>query len=201
MLGLTKSELAVFKKLSTPIKIQDFVDSIPYNLEKTGETYLSPRQVLLQNRAHCIEGALVAATALWLNGEKALVLDLKAEGDDDHVIALYKRNGYWGAISKANHALLRFRDPVYKTIRELVLSYFHEYRNAKNHKKTLRGYSDPFSLKSLGSKWITSEEYLFDLAQAIDDAPHHTLFPKKNLKLIRKIGEIEKRVGKIAEWQ
>ena len=121
MFGLSKKELVVFKKLNTPIKIQNFLDKIPMNWEKRGETYMSPRRALRAQNMHCLEGAVFAATALWLQGEKPLLLDLKANGDDDHVVALYKRNGYWGAISKTNHAALRFRDPVYKTIRELAL--------------------------------------------------------------------------------
>src|SRR3989338_6552129 len=127
MFGLSKKELAIFKKLNTPIKIQDFLDKIPMNWEKKGETYFSPRRALEARKMHCLEGAIFAATALWLQGEKPLLLDLKAKGDDDHVVALYRRNGYWGAISKTNHAALRFRDPVFKTLRELAVSYFHEY--------------------------------------------------------------------------
>lgn len=135
MFDLTKKELVILRRLTTPIKIQNFLDSIPRNHEKQGETYLSPRQVLKQNKAHCFEGALVAALALWLQGERPLLFDLKAEGDDDHVVALYKRNNYWGAISKTNHATLRFRDPVYRNLRELALSYFHEYFETKKDEK------------------------------------------------------------------
>ena len=140
MFGLTKQELKIFKKLNTPIKIQDFLDKIPMNWEKKGETYFSPRRALEARKMHCLEGAIFAATALWLQGEKPLLLDLKAKGDDDHVVALYRRNGYWGAISKTNHAALRFRDPVYKTIRELALSYFHEYFLDRDGKKILDFY-------------------------------------------------------------
>lgn len=142
----------------------------------------------------------MAGVALWLNGEKPLVLDLKAPEDEDHVVALYRRNGCWGAISKTNHAALRFRDPVYKTIRELVLSYFHEYFNNKTSKKSLRSYAEPFNLKKLGTKWITAEEDLHYIAQAIDDLPHLRLFPKKNLKLIRRADAMELRAGKLIEW-
>ena len=151
MFGLNKKELTILKKLTTPIKIQNFLDSIPRNSEKNGETYMSPRQVLTQNKAHCFEGALVAALALWLHNEPPLLLDLKANHiDDDHVLALYRRNNYWGAISKTNHATLRFRDPVYKTLRELALSYFHEYFENDHGKKTLRQYSArPFDLRKV----------------------------------------------------
>lgn len=200
MFNLNKSELNVFRKLSTPIKIQDFLDTLPMNFEKDEETYMSPRRVLREKKAHCLEGALLAATALWLKGEPPLLLDLKAPDDEDHVVALYKRRGCWGAISKTNHAALRFRDPVYQTIRELVLSYFHEYFDNRTHEKTLRGYSLPFNLKKLGTNWIISEEELFDIAQAIDDSPHRRLFPKKNIRLIRRADAMELRAGKLIEW-
>ncbi len=202
MFGLSQSELAVLKKLSTPIKIQDFLDKIPMNWEKRGETYFSPRRALKMRKMHCFEGALVAATALWLQGEKPLLLDLKAKGDDDHVVALYRRNGYWGAISKTNHSVLRFRDPVYKTLRELVLSYFHEYFRNSDGKKILVAYSaKPFDLRSLGNKWVTAEKDLHDIVSAIDFAPHKQIYPKKNRKLIRRADKMERRAGSMIEWK
>lgn len=202
MFGLNKEELSVFRKLTTPIKIQDFLDSLPLNWEKDEETYMSPRLVLREKKAHCLEGALVAALALWLKGEEPLLLDLKAKGDDDHVVALYRRNGYWGAISKTNHATLRFRDPVYRNLRELALSYFHEYFNNSNAKKTLVACSaKPFGLRKLGIDWITTEEGLDYIAQAIDDAPHQIILPKENMCLIRKADSMELRAGKLIEWE
>ena len=144
---LTPAEQAVFKKLDSPNKIQDFLDSLPINFELKGETYMSPRRVLRTKTAHCFEGALVAAAALAYHGKKPLLLDLRTSADDeDHVVTLYRENGYWGAISKTNHPVLRYRDGVYKTPRELVMSYFHEYFMSKNGKKTLREYSNPFDL-------------------------------------------------------
>ena len=198
MLGLSPRELAVLKKLSTPIRIQDFLDTFSINW---GEEYLSPRKVLRLKKMHCLEGALLAALALWIRGEKPLLLDLKVEGDEDHVVALYKRNGYWGAISKTNHASLRFRDPVYRTIRELALSYFHEYFNNKSRKKVLRSYSKPFNLKRLGTKWITAEDDLYFIADAIDRSPHFPIVPKKNKKMIRRADRVELRAGEIVEWK
>src|SRR3989338_8582802 len=164
MFGLSKSELKILKKLATPINIQDFLDKIPMNWEKRGETYMSPRRALQAHKMHCFEGAIFAAAALWLQGEKPLLLDLKAKGDDDHVVALYKCNGYWGAISKTNHSVLRFRDPVFKTLRELAVSYFHEY--ARNDgKKVLESYSArPFDLRKLGDKWVTATKDLHAVA-------------------------------------
>lgn len=202
MFGLSNAELKILKKLSTPIKIQDFLDKVPMNWEKRGETYFSPRRALKMKKMHCLEGALVAAVALWLRGEKPLLLDLKVKGDDDHVVALYRRNGYWGAISKTNHVALRFRDPVYKTLRELALSYFHEYFRNSDGKKILISYSaKPFNLKSLGAKWVIDEKDLHYVAEAIDFAPHKQICPKKNHKLIRPADIMERRAGKIIEWK
>lgn len=201
MLGLSQSELKVFKRLSTPIKIQDFLDSLPINWEKKGDTYMSPRRVLSEKKAHCLEGALFAAAALWVHGEDPLVVDLKAVGDIDHVIAVYKRNGYWGAISKTNHSTLRFRDPVHKTIRELALSYFHEYFNDTTGKKALRSFSNPVDLRKIGTQWITRDDDLHDVALLIDSARHISIFPKKNLKFIRKADGMERKAGKLIEWK
>jgi len=202
MLGFSKSEIKILKKLSTPIKIQNYLDKIPMNWEKRGETYFSPRRALKEKKMHCLEGALVAAAALWLRGEKPLLLDLKTKGDVDHVVALYRRNGYWGAISKTNHAALRFRDPVYKTLRELALSYFHEYFRDKDGKKTLVSYSSkPFDLRAHGIEWVTTEKDLQHIVDAIDNAPHKQIYPKKNRALIRPADVMERRAGKIIEWK
>jgi len=200
--GLAPAELRVLRKLSTPIKIQNFLDATPLNWEKRGETYMSPRRVLREHKMHCLEGALLAATALWLQGEPPLLLDLRADGDDDHVVALYKRNGYWGAISKTNHASVRFRDPIYKTLRELALSYFHEYFVNDTGKKVLREYSArPFNLKKRGTTWITAEEDLYDIVNALDSAKHLSLIPKQNKRLIRPADAMERQAGALIEWQ
>ncbi len=202
MFGLTKKELTLLKKLNTPIKIQNFLDKMPINFEKDGETYMSPRRALKENKAHCFEGALIACLALWVNGEEPLMLDLKAVPSDiDHVVALYKKNGYFGAISKTNHAALRFRDPVYKTVRELAVSYFHEYFVNETGKKTLRSFAGPINLKKYGESWVTSTENLNALVEKIDNLKHTEIFPKENLKYIRKADKMEIKAGKLTEWQ
>src|SRR6476620_11639917 len=147
----------VLRKLSTPEKIQKYLDDLPYNKEKDGETCRSPRLVLEYNTAHCFEGALFAAAALRANGKPPLILDLASVRDDDHVIAVYRANGCWGSIGKSNYAGLRFRSPVYRTLRELALSYFEHYYNLKGE-RTLRAYSVPVNLARLDSKhWMTAE--------------------------------------------
>lgn len=201
MFGLSKKELTVLKKLSTPAKIQDFLDRLPINHEKNGDTCLSPRQVLREKKALCIEGAMLAAAALWLHGEEPLLLDLTTFGhQDDHVVALYKRNGYWGAISKTNHVTLRFRDPIYRTIRELALSYHHEYFAHETGQKILKSYSGPFSLKRFGTQWITAEEDVWHIAEALDTVPHFLCVPEKNRHSLRKASVLERKACRFIEW-
>lgn len=204
MFGLSPKEFALLKGLSTPHKIQDFLDKLPVNYEKDGDTCHSPQTALRTGKAHCIEGALIAATALWIHGQKPLLLDLKTlstDIDSDHVVALYKKNGYWGAISKTNHSVLRFRDAIYKTPRELALSYFHEYFLPTTGQKTLRSYSRPFSLQRFGKKWITSEEDLWNIAEALDQSPHFPLVPEGYARYLRHASEAERQASKIVEWK
>jgi hypothetical protein len=126
--NLTKEEKRVFEKLNTPQKIQDFLETFPINFEEKGETLHSPRNILKNKKAHCFEGALFASAVLLYHKKETLLLDLQTTlNDEAHVVTLFKQNGKWGAISKTNHASLRYRDPVYQTVRELVMSYFHEY--------------------------------------------------------------------------
>jgi hypothetical protein len=189
---LTTEELEILRSLST----------LPINHEKKGETCMSVRRVLREQKAHCIEGAFLAAAALWLRGEAPLLLDLKTiKGDDDHVVALYKRGGRWGAISKTNHATLRFRDPIYKTVRELATSYFHEYFINNTGMKTLRSHSGAFSLKPFGTSWITKEEDQWDLAYLLDTAPHFPLFPRGSEHYLRPADPMERKAGEIIEWE
>ncbi len=201
MFGLTKQEEALFNKLSTPQKIQDFLDDLPINFEKNGETHYSPRTVLREQKAHCIEGAAFAATALWYHGERPLLLDLKTKLlDDEHVVALFKTNGYWGAISKTNHAVLRYRDPIYRSVRELALTYYHEYFRDHDGLKTLVSYSRPYDLRALGDSWITSESDLWHLDDVLNELPHYSLVPKTNEKQIRRATPYERRVINNREW-
>ena len=199
--ALTPLERQLFSRLNTPQKIQDYLDSLPINFETSGETYMSPRRTIEAGAAHCFEGALLAAAILAYHGQKPLILDLKtAPIDQDHVVALFKQNGYWGAISKTNHAVLRYRDPIYKTVRELALSYFHEYF-MKDGRKTLRTYSAPFDLSYRPlTSWLTAEEELFDLVQELDGSPHFPLVPKENLKLLRRATDFEVDTVEAAEW-
>jgi hypothetical protein len=192
---------ALLKHLSTPEKIQDYLDTLAINYEKNGETCLSPLHVIKTGKAHCLEAALLAAAALWLHEEDPLLMELSAAaGDEHHALALFKKNGYWGAISKTNHAALRFRDPIYRTPRELALSYFHEYFLNTTGQKMLRGYTKPFSLKRFGDSWITSDKDLWSIAYALRAAPHFPLVPAENRRYLRPADQIERKAGSIIEW-
>lgn len=192
---------SALKKLNTPEKIQTYLDSIPFNYEKDGETCMSPTLVFKHKKAHCMEGAMLAAAALMQNGHKPLIMSLKVkDGDYDHVVALYKQNGYWGAISKTNHAVLRYRDPIYKTIRELALSYFHEYFLTKTGEKTLKGYSMPINLNKFGKKWLDSETDLWHIAETIYDGKHIPIVPKQNQRSIRDATLVERKAASIRDW-
>jgi hypothetical protein len=203
ILSLSPQELRVLKPLNTPQKIQSFLDTLAINYEKQGETCMSPRRVLRTHRAHCLEGAMLAGLALWIHGEKPLLLNLqvlKGHGDDDHAVILFKQNGRWGAISKTNHPVLRYRDPIYHSPRELAFSYYHEYFLSKNGKKTLRGYSKPINLKRFGTKWVTDEKDLWDIAESIYDMPHTSFVPKGSERLIRLAHPLERKASNIVEW-
>ncbi len=193
---------ALFRRLKTPEKIQNYLDALRINFEKNGDTHRSPLRVVETREAHCIEAATFAAAALWFHGQPPLLLDLvAAKGDYDHVVALYKTNGYWGAIRKSNHATIRWRDPVYKTVRELALSYFHEWFPEKTGVRTLRSYSRPLNLKKFGRAWITSEEDLWFLDKALNDLPHYPIAPRKNLTTARLADPMELKAGSLLEWR
>lgn len=196
--NLSIRERAVLKGLYSPLKIQAYLDTLKINFEKGGDTCSSPRVVLKRGSAHCIEAALLAAAAMIYHGQPALLLDLKANDRDfDHVVALFKRKGRWGAISKSNHMPLRYRDPVYLTVRELAMSYFNEYVNDRRE-KTMRSHSPPFSLKRYGYSWITSPEDLWQIANELDEARHFGVLPKGFRP--RKVDKIEWAAGQLDEW-
>lgn len=192
------------KKLNTPKKVQDFLDKVPFNFERGKETYMSPKKMLQKNKAHCFEGALFACACLQKAGIPNWLLDLKVKNlkeDSDHTLCIFKINRYWGAISKTNHSVLRWRDPIYKTPRELAMSYYHEYF-LDDGEKTLKSFSKPFDIwKKFGEKWVDSEEDLDQIAQALDNSAHIDFVPKENAKLIRPVGKTEIKGALITEWK
>ena len=164
---------------------------------------MSPRRVLREKKAHCIEGALFAAAALWAHGEPPIIVNLSplpGNGDFDHVIALYKRGGCYGAIGKTNHSSIRFRDPVYRSLHELALSYFHEWFVNSTGKKILECYSRPLDMRRFGTDWLTTEKDLWEVATALDAMQHYELVPKGNWRFVRKADPIEIKAGSLIEW-
>ena len=200
-LGLAPREFAILERLSTPQKTQAFLNAIPSNHELGGETLYSVREALRWRRAHCIEGAFVAACALWIHGEPPLVMHLDCETSDyPHVVALFRRGGCWGAISKTNGAVLRYRDPIYRSLRELALSYFHEYCNKRGH-KTLRSYSAAFDLRRIDpALWVTRERACLEAGSRLAAARHFPLLSRRQEKLLARRDAFEQQVGKMLQY-
>jgi hypothetical protein len=186
----TPAERAVFRRLSTPQKIQRFLDfDLAYNKERDGETCRSPRRVLRDRTAQCMEGALFGAAALRMLGHPPLLLDLEAVRDDDHVLAIFRQRGHWGAVAKSNYAGLRYREPVYRTLRELVMSYFEHYYNLRKE-KTLRRYSRPVDLSRFDARhWMTSEEEVWFVPEYLTEISHTPL-----LRIPMSLGHVDDRL-------
>ncbi|HOY56405.1 MAG TPA: hypothetical protein PLH37_03230 [bacterium] len=200
---LSQTEIKFFKKFNTPTKIQDFLDTLKINFEEDGDTYLSPRMVLEKGICHCAEGAILAAFMLRVNGFPPLVVDLKADEkyDVDHVVAVFKIAGKWGAISKTNHAVLRYREPLYNSIRELVMSFFHEYLDDFG-RKNLRSFSGPVNLKKFDKMgWMTTREEIDYIPEYLDEVKHFSILNKKQVKNLRPADPLEIKIGQIVEWQ
>ncbi|MFH0804120.1 MAG: hypothetical protein V1896_00775 [Candidatus Zambryskibacteria bacterium] len=192
------------KKLNTPQKVQNFLDKVPFNFEEGGETYWSPQKALRKGKMHCFEGATFACFCLKQHKIENYLMDLKVKNlkkDSDHTLCIFRINKFWGAISKTNHSVLRWRDPIYKTPRELALSYFHEYF-LDNGEKSLASFSKPFDIwKKFGTDWIRGEEDLDEIAEALDKSPHVDFVSKKNKKFVRKVGKTEIKGAAVTEWQ
>jgi hypothetical protein len=171
----TPAELRQLRALKTPLGVQRFLDTMPYHLAGTA---WSPRKVLLEKTAHCLEGAIFAAAALRVLGFPPLILDLEADQDTDHVLAVFKLRGHWGAVAKSNFVGCRYREPVYRTLRELALSYFNIYFNLRGE-RTLRRYSQPVDLARFDRRgWMTSEKDIWFIAEYLCDIPHHSLLKR-----------------------
>jgi hypothetical protein len=200
-LGLSRKHAETLAKLKTAELIQDFVSRIPANFEPEGDTCLSVAETLRQRRAHCIEGGFVAACALMVHGHPPLLMDLQASSDDDdHVVTLFKHGRCWGAISKTNHVWLRWRDPIYRNLRELAMSYFHEY--VMEEKKTLRCYSLPIDLRRFDRKlWISNKDNCWDVATACDDARHYSLLTRTQIRQLRRRDAMELQAGKMIQYR
>jgi len=200
-LGLTPAEFAVLRRLDTPQKIQSFCYGLGQNFELDGDTCRPVRGVLQTRTAHCIEGAMLAACALWVHGETPLLLDMRAVRDFDHVVALFRRHGRWGAMSKTNGIGLRWRDPVYRNLHELAISYFHEYTNRRDH-KTLREYSVPYDLRRVDPRvWVSGTKNAWSVCEALDALRHFRLASRRSMKEVTRRDPFERRAGGLLQYR
>jgi hypothetical protein len=188
----TNNEIRFLSSMSDPDKIQIFLDSIDYN---PNYECRSPRWVIRKRSAHCFEGALFAAAALQFIGYQPLIVDMKAYNDDDHVIAIFKEGDYWGAVAKSNFTSLRYREPVYRSLRELVMSYFDFYFNIVGD-KSLRSYSRPLDLSIYNSrKWATTDEDLEYIGDKLEKTFHYPVIDKKMIKNLKKASDTMLKAG------
>jgi hypothetical protein len=185
-LGFTPSELRKLRRLKDPHGIQQYLDDMPYHL---ADTAWSPRRVLAENTSHCFEGSIFGAAALRANGFPPLILDLEADRDTDHVLAIYRIDGHWGAVAKSNYTGCRFREPVYRTIRELALSYFNIYFNLRKE-RTLRRYSRPVSLARFDRlEWMTTAKPIWFIVYYLLEIPHYKLFNGQIASRLHRVDE------------
>ena len=188
MFGLTRRETAFLKRLSPPWRIQRFLDACAYDVKGAG--CRSPRRVLRERRVQCMDGALFAAAALRVQGHPPLIVDLESVQDDDHVLAVFRRRGLWGAVARSNYSGLRYREPVHDTLRSLVLSYFEWYHNLR-HEKTLRRFSRPVDLSRFDRRrWMTAEDDLWDIPEYLVGVEHERLLAPAT---IRELGTVDRR--------
>jgi hypothetical protein len=181
--GFSKTELRKLRSFKTPAGIQAFLDDLPYNLSYTAR---SPRFVLRDTIASCLEGGIFAAAALRVIGFAPLIFDLEAEQDTDHVVAIFRTRGHWGALAKSNFTGCRYREPVYRTLRELAMSYFNIYFNLRGE-RTLRRYSRPVNLARFDRlNWMTTEKPIWFIAEYLCEIGHTPLLtPTMAKHLIR----------------
>ncbi len=190
---LTGAERQFIARLTTPLKIQTFLDELPYS---TGRIYRCPLKVLRERRAHCFDGALFSAAILRCLGHPPLILDmLPNDRDDDHMLSIYRSKGHWGAIAKSNFVGLRFREPIYRTLRELVMSYFEQFYNVEGE-KTLRSYTLPLNLKAFDQlDWMTKDDSLERIAQRLDSARKVPVLTRPMISNLSLVDERSYRAG------
>jgi len=163
---LTPKQRRLVNSLTSPARIQAYLDETPYSAE---ERYRCPLSVLRDRKAHCFDGAVFAAAMLRRLGHRPLIVDLLPnDRDDDHMLALFKVDGRLGAVAKSNFSGLRYREPIFRSLRELVLSYFEDYFNAAGE-KTLRAYTISLNLARFERQdWLARDETMDAIAEALD---------------------------------
>jgi hypothetical protein len=191
--NLTGAEREVMAQLNSPGKIHAFLDQLSYSPE---ETYRCPLRVLRDRTAHCFDGALFAAAALWRLGHPPLIMELLPnDQDDDHLLALYKRSGHWGALAQSNFVGLRFREPVYRTLRELVLSYFEQFYNVERE-KTLRAYTRPLNLQAFDDMgWMVDDRLLEKISERLDQTRRYSLITESMAAELSPVDERSYQAG------
>ncbi len=181
--GFTEKEIRLLKRFRKPHDIQLFLNEVTY---KPDPGTISPAQVIERGAANCFEGALFAAAALRVTGHRPLIVDMMAENDDDHVIALFRSRGYYGAVAKSNTTMLRYREPVFRSLRELAMSYFPFYFNIKGQ-MTLRSYSNPVDLSRFDrGEWMTTTANLDYIGDYLYDVKHHGILDKRMIKSLNR---------------
>jgi hypothetical protein len=182
--GFTARELRTLRSLRTPAGIQKFIDGMQYHLAGTA---WSPRLVLRDRTSHCLEGAIFAAAALRVIGFPPLVMDFEAVNDTDHVVAVFQIDGHWGALAQSNYSGCRYREPVYRSLRELAMSYFEDYFNLRCE-RTMRTYSKPVNLARFDSRnWMTTEKPIWFIPEYLVDIPHIKLLTPRMIKRLARV--------------
>jgi hypothetical protein len=188
----TPAETALFKRLDAPIKIQGWLNALRYDPEPGTR---SPRWVIRERKANCFEGAILGAAALRTLGYPPLLVDMRSHNDDDHVLAVFRRNSAWGCVAKSNFTVLRYREPVYRTVRELMMSFFDVYFNAIGE-KTLRAYSVPFDLCRFDRmRWMTTDEDISEIGDALDKARHYPVLSRAQVRALARTDPALVRAG------
>jgi len=197
--GFTAAELRTLRALKTPYGVQRFLDDMPYHL---GTTAWSPRRVLRERTAHCLEAAIFAAAALRVIGFSPLLLDLEAEHDTDHVIAVFKERGHWGAVAKSNYALLAWREPIHRTLRELVMTYFYSYFNLRRE-RTLRTFSRPVNLARFDDRdWMTTDKEVWFIPEYLLTISHTPLLRPSMAKRLTRLDKRSFEAGLVGHrWR
>jgi hypothetical protein len=191
--SLSEPERQILDQLTSPIKIQNFLDDLTYSADTF---YRCPLRVFRDRTAHCFDGALFAAATLRRIGHPPLILDMiPNDRDDDHLLALCKHGRHWGSVAKSNFVGLRFREPIHRTLRELVMSYFEQYYNVAGE-KTLRGFTVPLNLKSFDKwSWMTSDDNLDRIAKRLDAIRRTDILAPSMIDTLSKIDERSYKAG------
>jgi hypothetical protein len=193
--GLTDREWRFLRSLSPPWKIQKYLDDLVYDVD--GASCRSPRRVIRERVVQCMDGALFGAAALRAQGHRPLILDLEAVEDDDHVLALFRLRGGWGAVARSNYSGLRYREPLHKTVRALALSYVEDYFNLRRE-KTLRRFSDPVDLSRFDRRhWMTAEDDLWDIPEYLVGIRHHRLLSAAQIRALAPVDRRRFEAGKV----